>query len=82
MARYTFHILDGSGAQVALETRDCRIERQALSVLPGVLAEHEAAAQVDVWREDEALFRYSRTPIAPIGRAKDARDTKRIASAT
>ncbi len=68
MARYTFHILDGSGAKVAMETRDCRIERQALSVLPGVLAEHASAAQVDVWRENEALFRYSRTPLAPTGR--------------
>jgi hypothetical protein len=66
MARYTFHILDGSGAQLASETRDCRIERQALSVLPGVLAAHNAAAQVDVWRGDEALFRYSRPPVSPI----------------
>jgi hypothetical protein len=62
MARYTFHILDGSGVQVASETRDCRIERQALLVLPGVLAAHNSAAQVDVWREDEALFRYRRAP--------------------
>jgi hypothetical protein len=62
MPRYTFHILDGSGIEVASETRDCRIERQALSVLPGVLARHDAAAQVDVWCENEALFRYSRTP--------------------
>jgi len=68
MARYTFHILDTSGVQVASETRDCRIERQALSVLPGVLAAHESAAQVDVWREDEALFRYSRTPVNLIAR--------------
>jgi hypothetical protein len=59
MARYTFHILDDAGVEVASETRDCRIEHQALSVLPGVLAAHHAAAQVDVWREDEALFRYS-----------------------
>jgi hypothetical protein len=56
---------------VASETRDCRIERQALSVLPGVLAAHDAAAQVDVWREDEALFRYSRTPVSPIRAALD-----------
>jgi len=67
MARYTFHILDVSGVQVASETRDCRIERQALSVLPGVLAAHDSAAQVDVWREDEALFRYSRTPMNILG---------------
>jgi hypothetical protein len=67
MAQYTFHILDGSGAQVASETRYCRIERQALSVLQGVLAAHDSAAQVDVWRENEALFRYSRTPLSPIG---------------
>jgi hypothetical protein len=65
MPKYTFHVLDGLGVQVALETRDCRIERQALSVLPGVLAAHDSAAQVDVWREDEALFRYSRTPADP-----------------
>jgi hypothetical protein len=71
MARYTFRILDGSGVQVASETRDCRIERQALSALPGVLAAHDAAAQVDVWREDEALFRYSRTPVNPIRAALD-----------
>jgi len=66
MARYTFHILDDSGVQVASETRDCRIERQALSVLPGVLAAHDSGAQVDVWREDEALFRFSRSPVSPI----------------
>ncbi len=59
MARYTFHLLDGSGAQVGSETRDCRIERQALSIVPTVLAAYETAAQVDVWREDEALFRYA-----------------------
>jgi hypothetical protein len=66
MARYTFHLLDDSGVQLASETHDCRIERQALSVLPGVLAAHRSAAQVDVWREDEALFRYSRRPIGAI----------------
>jgi hypothetical protein len=69
MAQYTFHILDSSGVQVASETRHCRIERQALSVLPGVLAAHDSAAQVDVWRENEALFRYSRAPVSPIGNA-------------
>jgi len=66
MARYTFHLLDGFGVQLASETRDCRIERQALSILPGVLAAYDAAAQVDVWREDEALFRYSRTRVSPV----------------
>jgi hypothetical protein len=66
MARYTFHILDNSGVQVASETHHCRIERQALSALPGVLAAHLAAAQVDVWREDESLFRYSRPPVSPV----------------
>ena len=71
MPKYTFHILDGSGVQVASESRDCRIERQALSVLQAVLDQHDAAAEVDVaqvevWREDEALFRYSRTPVSPL----------------
>ncbi len=66
MARYTFHLLDGFGVQVASETRDCRIERQALSILPGVLAAHDSVAHVDVWREDEALFRYSRTGVSPV----------------
>jgi hypothetical protein len=65
MAQYTFHILDESGVQVASETRDCRIERQALSVLPGVFAAHDSAAQVDVWRGNESLFRYSRIPVSP-----------------
>ncbi len=68
MPKYTFHILDSSGVPVASETRECRIERQALSALIGVLAEHDSAAQVDVWREDEALFRYSRSPAGPIRR--------------
>jgi hypothetical protein len=65
MPLYTFHILDGSGEPVASETRECRIEGQALSALPSVIAQHDQAAQVDVWREDEALFRYSRTPARP-----------------
>jgi len=69
MPKYTFHILDVSGVQVASETRECRIERQALSALAGVLADHDSAAQVDVWREDEALFRYSRSPVSQIGRS-------------
>jgi hypothetical protein len=71
MPKYTFHILDGSGAQLASETRDCRIERQALSALAGVLAQHDSAAQVDVWREDEALFRYSRSPASAARRGFD-----------
>jgi hypothetical protein len=66
MALYTFHVFDSSGVQVASETCDCRIERQALSVLPGMFAAHGAATQVDVWREDEALFRYSRPPASPL----------------
>jgi len=62
MPKYTFHVLDVAGTQVASETRECRIERQALSALAGVLAQYNAAAQVDVWCENEALFRYSRSP--------------------
>jgi len=65
MALYTFHILDGSGVEVASETRDCRIEHQALSVLPGVLAAYDSAIQVNVWRENQALFSYSRTTVRP-----------------
>jgi hypothetical protein len=66
MPKYTFHVLDVSGVQVASETCHCRIERQALSQLQAVLAQYDAAAQVEVLREDEALFRYSRTPVSPV----------------
>jgi hypothetical protein len=62
MARFTFHIRDKQGVPVASATRDCPAELQARQFLSQLMASYRDYVEVDVWREDEALFRYYRQP--------------------